>query len=70
MYVKCILFFVWVIGIWNLEFVWDLVLGAWNFSFTSIRPRKKLLWLAPRSFTDQAVCLKSDIFWTAMMRDK
>jgi hypothetical protein len=26
---------VWVIGIWDLEFVWDLVLGAWNFSLTS-----------------------------------
>jgi hypothetical protein len=26
--------FVWVIGIWNLEFVWYLVLGAWNFSLT------------------------------------
>jgi hypothetical protein len=23
------------IGIWNLEFVWSLVLGIWNFSFTS-----------------------------------
>jgi hypothetical protein len=24
--------FVWVIGIWNLGFIWNLVLGAWNFS--------------------------------------
>jgi hypothetical protein len=24
--------FVWVIGIWNLEFIWNLVLGAWNFN--------------------------------------
>jgi hypothetical protein len=32
---------VWVIGIWNLEFVWDLVLGAWNFSFTRTQPALK-----------------------------
>jgi len=24
-------FFVWVIGIWNLEFIWNLVLGIWDF---------------------------------------
>jgi hypothetical protein len=22
--------FVWDIGIWNLEFIWNLVLGAWK----------------------------------------
>jgi len=22
--------FVWVIGIWNLEFIWDLEFGIWN----------------------------------------
>jgi len=25
--------FVWDIGIWKLEFIWNLVFGAWNFSF-------------------------------------
>jgi uncharacterized protein with PQ loop repeat len=25
-------FCVWVIGIWRLEFIWDLVLGIWNLS--------------------------------------
>jgi hypothetical protein len=29
---------VWVIGIWNLEFVWNLVLDAWYFNLASIRP--------------------------------
>jgi hypothetical protein len=30
--------FVWVIGIWNLEFVCDLVLGVWNFPFARSIP--------------------------------
>ena len=34
--------FVWVIGIWDLEFVWDLVLGAWNFSLTSAQPSLRI----------------------------
>jgi hypothetical protein len=29
-----IFIFVWVIGIWNLEFVWNLVLGIWIFILT------------------------------------
>jgi hypothetical protein len=33
---------VWVIGIWNLEFVWDLVLGAWIFSQPSAQPSLKI----------------------------
>ncbi|HOW45089.1 MAG TPA: hypothetical protein PK919_07955 [Candidatus Aminicenantes bacterium] len=24
------------LGHWNLEFIWDLVLGAWNFSLTGV----------------------------------
>jgi hypothetical protein len=29
---------VWVIGIWNLELIWDLVLGAWNFNLMRAEP--------------------------------
>jgi hypothetical protein len=27
---------VWVIGIWNLEFIWNLVLGIWDFILIDI----------------------------------
>ena len=29
---------VWDIGIWDLEFIWDLVLGIWDFNLTVCSP--------------------------------